>query len=159
MGGEGERYGNEKGNRESDQRAEQLQNGVAKLREGSAGDHVADFREAGVGAEAAAGAGKAHRDLSAGPFHPACQRAIVNDFTPNRGEASHAIEGLATNEDAAAGGSSRFCPWIGDPARRVEHKKKVKERRDEEPLGEGARLQEDHEGSEVEMLALSLTNQ
>ena len=48
MGGEGERYGNEKGNRESDQRAEQLQNGVAKLREGSAGDHVADFREAGV---------------------------------------------------------------------------------------------------------------
>src|SRR5580704_11735014 len=55
-----QRSGRDVGEEKSGQRSEKQQGRIAKLRERSARDHVADFREGLVGAEAAAGAGQAH---------------------------------------------------------------------------------------------------
>src|SRR5580704_281435 len=87
--------------------------GVAELGEGGAGDHVAEFGECGVGAEAAAFAGELHPDVCAlcvgawaGVFDGAGEGAVVDDFTADGGEAADAVESVAAEEDAAAGGSS-----------------------------------------------------
>src|SRR5580698_6773674 len=73
---EEERDGGEVEGGEADESEDEKQRGVAELREGSACDHVADFGEGGVGAEAAAFSGEAHPDVRS--FYVADERGIFD---------------------------------------------------------------------------------
>jgi hypothetical protein len=78
------------------------------LGEGGAGDHVADFAEGVVGAEAYAAAGEAHPDFAAGALYGLGQGAVVDDFAADCGQAADTVQGFAAEEDATAGGSGGF---------------------------------------------------
>jgi len=134
IGSEGERDRNEESECEADQSAEELQRGIVELGEGGAGDHFADFGEAGIRAKAAAGASEAHPDFSAGAFDFSGERTVVDDFVADGGEPTDAFESGAAKKDTAAGGTSGFGACIGNPVWRVKHQKKVEERGDEEAL-------------------------
>src|SRR5215469_5394547 len=125
---------------------------MVKLGERRAGDHVTNFCEAGVRADAAGGAGEAHPDFSAGALDGAGEGTVVDDFITDGGEASDTFESGAAKEDAAAGGSGGSGPRVGDPVGRVEHEEKVEEGRDEEAFRESAGFEQNHEGGQVEVL-------
>src|SRR5580704_12132605 len=151
---EEERDGGEVEGGEADESEDEKQRGVAELREGSACDHVADFGESGVGAEASALAGEAHPDVcfsyvahERGTFDGASEGAIVNDFAANGGEAADAIERVAAKEDTAAGGSGDTRSWAGDFFGRIEHDEEKEEWRDEEFFRESFRAEQNHERS------------
>src|SRR6185295_8278693 len=79
----GESDRDEESERKTRQSADELPGGIAQLGEGGAGDHVADFGEASVSAEAASGASEAHPDFASGTLDGAGQRTVVNDFAPD----------------------------------------------------------------------------
>jgi hypothetical protein len=156
--------GREIGDGKTEKGADEDERGVVELRERGAGDHVADFGEGGVGAEAAAFAGDAHPYvgvLSFGtrPFDGAGERAVVDDFAADGGEAADAFKRVAAQEDAAAGGSGDARFWVGDFFRRIEHEEEEEKRRDEEALGQSFCAEKDHEGVEGEVVLLGAADQ
>ena len=105
------------------------------MRECGAGDHVADFGEGGVGAEAHAGSSQAHPDRAAAVLNGACQRAIVDDLAADCGQAADALESFAAQKDAASRGPCGASVWIGDPPGRIEFEEEIEEGWDEGALG------------------------
>src|SRR6267378_3302747 len=101
------------------------QNGIMELGKRGAGDHVANFRERAVAAEADAGAREPHPDSSAIFLHGAGERTIVNHFPANRSNSADGREHVAPQQNTSARGSSCACVRICDPARRIEHQKKI----------------------------------
>ena len=94
-------------------------------------------------AKAHACAGEAHPDTSSVLFHGARERTVVNHFVANGGEPADAFEPSAAQQNAAPcrARSARFR--VGDPARRIEHQKKIEKWRNQQALGKCLRLQED----------------
>ena len=138
---------------------EEEHRGVMELGEGGAGDHVADFGKGIVGAEAEAAAGEAHPDFAAGALDGAGEGAIVDDLAADGGQAADAVKGCAAEEDAAASRSGSFCLWIGNPFRGIEFEEEEEEGGDQGALGESFGLQEDHQGSHVEVAARGSGNE
>src|SRR6185437_2318761 len=83
-----------------------------------------------------------------GVFYGASDGAVIDDFAADGGEAADAIEGIAAEEDATAGGAGDFGFWVSDFCGRIEHEEEKEEWGDEEFFGEGFGAQEDHQGGE-----------
>src|SRR5712692_4392614 len=110
--------------------AEEQQRGIVELGECGAGDHVADFAEGSVGAQANAGARQAHPEAAAAALYGAGEGAIVDDVTADGSEAADPLERVPTQENAAAGGTCGARAGVGYPTRRIQFQEKEKERGD-----------------------------
>ncbi len=117
--------------KEAEQRADEQQRGITKLREGSACDQVANLREGFVLAKTDTGTGDAHPDFSAGSFYSAGESAIVNHFVSNGCKPADAFERGTPQQNASARGTGGSLLRVRDPARRIEHQEKIQERRNQ----------------------------
>ncbi len=115
--------------------AEEQQRGIVELGECGAGDHVGDFAEGSVGAQANAGARQAHPEAAAAALYGAGEGAIVDDFIANGGKAADSLQRVATQKNAASSGACGARARVGNPTRRIQLQEKEKEGGDERARG------------------------
>src|SRR6266446_9499103 len=119
------------GDEEAEQRGDEQQRGIAKLREGRTRDQVANFGEGFVPTETDTGTGDAHPDFSAGSFYSSGESAIVNHFVSNGCKPADAFVRGTPQQNASARGTGGSLLRVRDPARRIEHQEKIQERRNQ----------------------------
>src|ERR1035438_5132862 len=119
---------------------------MLELGERGARNGPEDVGEGLVGPNAAGGGAQSQPDPPAAALEGAGQRAIVNQRVADGCDAADALQRLAANEHAVAGGSGRGAPPIRDPGGWIEHEEKEDKRGNHGALRESAALERRHVG-------------
>src|SRR5262249_27209473 len=121
-------------------------------------DHILQFAQARISTQAHTRARKSHPDSSATTFYFSCERTVINYFVRDRGETTYPFQRRSPQENTAARCPRRPRLRTCSPAWRIKHQEKIEKWRNDQLFRERLRLQQNHHGSQIEVVQLGSGN-